>query len=81
MYIDDVPGNCQKMYEVLSTQGIECYSFTYLRKNIKPLQTYFSDDVYEGDLKNLEVFLEKLLKDENVENLFLKSRYGEYIRH
>lgn len=74
LYADDFLENSQTMYEELSSLGFECYSFFYSKKNSKPLRSYFSEEVFERELKKLELFLEKLLSGENVDEFFRQTK-------
>lgn len=73
VFIDDIVENIFGMQDFISSLGIECYSFCYLKKKTKPILSYFSDEIFERELRILESFVEKLLINENVSNDFLKA--------
>lgn len=72
LFIDDHYDNARLMYERLSLEGLECYSFCYSKKKTKPLRSYFTEEAFNRELKKLEIFLERLLNKGNVEELFSK---------
>jgi len=73
LFVDDSLENSQTMYEELNLLGFECYSFFYSKKNSKSLRSYFSDQIFARELKKLELFIEKLLNGEDVDNLFRQN--------
>lgn len=72
LYVDDFLENSQTMFEELSSLGFECYSFFYTKKNAKSLRSYFSEEVFIRELRKLELFIEKLLNEEDVDEFFSK---------
>lgn len=72
LYVDDFLENSQTMFEELSSLGVECYSFFYTKKNAKSLRSYFSEEVFTRELRKLELFIEKLLNEEDVDEFFSK---------
>lgn len=72
LYVDDFLENSQTMFEELRSLGFECYSFFYTKKNAKSLRSYFPEEVFTKELKKLELFIEKLLNEEDVDEFFSK---------
>lgn len=72
LYVDDFLENSQAMFEELSSQGFECYSFFYTKKNAKSLRSYFSEEIFTRELRKLEFFIERLLNEEDVNVFFSK---------
>ena len=70
VFIDDTAEHVQKMYEALTAEGIESYCFMYSKAhNTSPLD-YFMPDLATIHLTETEAFLEKLLSEEDVDEIF-----------
>jgi hypothetical protein len=80
MFVDDIMENVYGMQNFMSSLGIECFSFCYSKKESKPLPRYFTDEIYERELKILEGFVGKLLVNERVHSYFLESYSKEFMR-
>tara|TARA_B100000614_G_scaffold262243_1_gene294858 strand:+ start:293 stop:1270 length:978 start_codon:yes stop_codon:yes gene_type:complete len=70
VFIDDRFEHAQGMYEGLTAKGIETYSFVYSKAHNTTSLDYFTTDLAASRLIEIEDFLKRLLKLENVDEVF-----------
>ena len=70
VFVDDSLKFIQQMHTGMDAEGIECYSFLYSKAHKVTLSGYFPGEVFHSYLKELEVFLDRLLAGEDITDSF-----------
>lgn len=71
VFVDDTLEQAQEMYKKLTAKGIETYCFVYSKAHNTTSLDYFRADLAASRLAELEIFLERLLSGENLDEVFL----------